>query len=513
MRLPTVTLRTGLGLTIVLMGLFTIALVSLSEEIYRDHAIENQQAALADLVELKTDDLLQALGSNAGRLGLEIQHDQHFREAFKSKDRDALQELLDNRFHQYFVTAGILKLDQLNTYDQDFNLVTGSTAGQQVPAAGSDCTDMAAAVQSRSGPERLKPVTRLCKSGDRPYLTVLVPIGLSPDGYVQVVTDPFHDLRRLEDELGMPLRLSETGGKINYLSENWGSETAESTALVVDYSLDSVTGQQVLSAALLVDMQDFFASLDHTRNMILLIVGMATVFALLLTRLLAEKIIIKPLQSLCTQLRFREHGRRSHEATTNEHVISEFAELRELYEVLEEVSLTDPLTGLANRSHFEKQLELLLANSDSDEQHAVCFLDLDRFKIVNDSCGHTAGDKLLQQISGLFRETVRSIDLVARIGGDEFAILLKDCSSAQAWRIADTFREVVDNYQFLREDQPFNIGVSIGIVPFTPGESHMSDILCAADTACYVAKENGRNRVHYYRPDSRYHYDSKNLEK
>ena len=503
MRLPTVTLRTGLGLTIVLMGLFTIALVFLSEEIYRNHAIENQRAALVDLVELKTDDLLQVLGSNAGRLGLELQHDQSFRAAFKSRDRNALEELLDNRFYQYFVTAGILKLNQLKVYDRDFNLVTGSTVGQPVPAAGSECTSITAAAQSRSGPERLKPVTRLCKSGDQPYLTVLVPIGLRPDGYLQVVTNPFHDLRRLEDELGMPLRLSGTGGETNYLSENWSDETAESTALVVDYPLQSATGEQILSASLLVDMRDFFANLDHTRNMILLIVGMATVITLLLTRLLAEKIVIQPLQSLCAQLRFRDHGRRTHDTTVNQNIISEFAELRELYEVLEEVSLTDPLTGIANRAHFEKRLELLLANSDPEEQHAVCFLDLDRFKIVNDSCGHAAGDKLLRQISELFSETVRSIDLVARIGGDEFAILLEDCPPAQARRIADTFREVVDNYQFLWENQPFNIGVSIGIVPFTPGESHMSDILSAADTACYVAKENGRNRVHYYRPDDR----------
>ncbi len=191
MRFPTVTLRTGLGLTIVMMGLFTIALVFLSEEIYRNHAIENQRAALVDLVELKTDDLLQVLGSNAGRLGLELQHDQNFRAAFKSRDRNALEELLDNRFHQYFVTAGILKLNQLKVYDRDFNLVTGSTVGQLVPAAGSECTSITAATQSRSGAERLKPVTRLCKSGDQPYLTVLVPIGLRPDGYLQVVTNPF----------------------------------------------------------------------------------------------------------------------------------------------------------------------------------------------------------------------------------------------------------------------------------------------------------------------------------
>ncbi len=502
--IKTVPLRTGLGLTILLMGLFSIALVFLSAEIYRHHAIENQRAALVDLVELKADDLLQNLKDNAGRLGLEIQHDKPFRSAYKNNDQDSLQSLLDNRFHQYFVTAGILKLEKLRVYDKHFDLVTESTAGTTDFPAGSACTGMSG--RTRTGPARLKPFARLCTAHENPFLSVIVPIGLRPDGYVQVITDPLHDLKHMEADLGMPLKLSLANGKTSYISESWDSSQADETAMIVDYSLQSIDSLNILSTSLLVDMKDFFKNLNKTRNMIMLVVGLATLLTVLLARLLAEKLVIRPLQSLCSQLRRRDRHSANPEAAaiTGNQVISEFAELKELYDVLEDMSLTDPLTGLANRTHFKRSLSAMLAPTENrNEQHAVCYLDLDRFKIVNDNCGHAAGDHLLIQIARLFSDTIRSGDMVARIGGDEFAVLLENCPPAQARRIADTFRAAVDDYQFFWEDQPFNIGVSIGVVPFTPGNNRLSDILSAADTACYIAKESGRNRVHYYLPDDK----------
>ena len=504
--IKTVPLRTGLGLTILLMGVVAIALVFLSAEIYRHHAIENQRAALVDLVELKANDLLQTLQDNAGRLGLEIQHDKHFRSAYKSNDRESLQSLLDNRFHQYFVTAGILKLEKLRVYDKRFKLVTESTTGSTYFPAGSACTNPDMFGQGRTGPARLKPVTRLCTVQDNPFLSVIVPIGLRPDGYIQVITDPLHDLKHMETGLGMPLKLSLANGKTSYLSKNWDSNQADETAMIVDYSLQSKDSLDILSTSLLVDMKGFFKNLDEARNTVMLVVGLATIITLLLARLLAEKLVIQPLQSLCSQLRRRNRDSANPEAAAiaSHQVISEFAELKELYDVLEDMSLTDPLTGLANRTHFKKSLgTLLVPAKNKNEQHAVCYLDLDRFKIVNDNCGHAAGDHLLVQVAQLLSDTIRSGDLVARIGGDEFAVLLENCPPAQARRIADTFRAAVDDYQFFWEDQPFNIGVSIGVVPFTPGSNRLSDILSAADSACYIAKESGRNQVHYYLPDDK----------
>jgi len=500
-----VPLRTGLGLTILLMGLFAIALVFLSAEIYRHHAIVNQRAALVDLIELKTHDLLEILKRNAGRLGLELQHDKHFRSAYRNHDTDALQPLLDDRFHQYFVTASILKLEKLRVYDKHFDLVTESTAPTTDFPDGSGCASPELTGSSRTGTARLKPAAHLCTANGKPFLSVVVPVGLRPDGYIQVITDPLHDLKDMGTDLGMPLKLSLANGQTSYQSENWDNNPIDNTTMVVEDSLRSIDGQDILNISLLVDMGDFFTNLNKTRNTIMLVVGLATLFTVLLARWLAETLVIRPLQSLCSQLRRRNTESNCSMITSDDnHVISEFAELKELYDVLEDISLTDPMTGLANRTQFERSLgALLIRSDDNDSQHAVCFLDLDRFKIVNDSCGHAAGDDLLMQVARIFSDTVRSGDLVARIGGDEFAVLLENCPPVQARRIADTFRAAIDNYQFFWEEQPFNIGVSIGVVPFTPGNNRLSDILGAADTACYLAKESGRNRVHYYLPDDR----------
>ena len=159
----------------------------------------------------------------------------------------------------------------------------------------------------------------------------------------------------------------------------------------------------------------------------------------------------------------------------------------------------DALTGLVNRREFENRLEqaLTLARSQN-QQHALCYLDLDQFKIVNDTCGHIVGDELLRQVTALFQTQVRTSDTLARLGGDEFGILLSHCSLQPALRIANKLREGVQAFRFVCQDKIFNIGVSIGLVEIHPDSESVTSILSAADAACYAAKNNGRNRVHIY---------------
>ena len=159
----------------------------------------------------------------------------------------------------------------------------------------------------------------------------------------------------------------------------------------------------------------------------------------------------------------------------------------------------DMLTGLYNRRKFEEHLEDVLINVvEEDRRHCLCYLDLDQFKIVNDTCGHIAGDELLQQLSGLFSKTLRSGDIIARLGGDEFGILLENCTIKKAAAIADNLRQQINAFRFVWEDKIFEIGVSIGVVAITPDNALMSQIMSSADLACYAAKDRGRNRVHVY---------------
>ena len=157
----------------------------------------------------------------------------------------------------------------------------------------------------------------------------------------------------------------------------------------------------------------------------------------------------------------------------------------------------DALTGLVNRAEFEARLHRLLDSAREDStEHALLFIDLDQFKLVNDACGHSVGDQLLQRVSKLLTEAVRARDTLARMGGDEFAVILERCTAEQAQRVAQQICDRMDDFRFLHDDRRFRIGASIGLVPVDQRWSTTAAIIQAADTSCYAAKEAGRNRVH-----------------
>jgi diguanylate cyclase (GGDEF)-like protein len=156
----------------------------------------------------------------------------------------------------------------------------------------------------------------------------------------------------------------------------------------------------------------------------------------------------------------------------------------------------DALTGLVNRGEFERRLRQLLATAPAgDAQHCALFIDLDQFKIVNDSCGHAAGDRLLQQIAGMLQASVRGSDTVARMGGDEFAILLLNCPQAAAMALAQKICDRLEGFRFATDGKRFQVGASIGLAPVGGALGNSAAVMQAADESCYAAKEAGRNRV------------------
>ncbi|MGB0561430.1 MAG: PAS domain S-box protein [Spirulinaceae cyanobacterium] len=162
----------------------------------------------------------------------------------------------------------------------------------------------------------------------------------------------------------------------------------------------------------------------------------------------------------------------------------------------------DSLTGLMNRHYFEEQLTQLLVQAQREhQQHVLCYLDLDQFKVVNDTCGHIAGDELLRQISAVIKLKIRNSDVLARLGGDEFGILLYGCPLDKAVKVAETIRQAVYDYRFTWQGKTFGVGVSMGLVLLDHESSSLTSLLSAADTACYAAKDKGRNRIMVYQPD------------
>ncbi len=180
----------------------------------------------------------------------------------------------------------------------------------------------------------------------------------------------------------------------------------------------------------------------------------------------------------------------------------DITEARVLSEKLSYQATHDKLTGLVNRWEFERRLARTLATSSENKSaHVLCYVDLDQFKIINDTYGHAAGDQMLRQLSNVLQGSIRNRDTLARLGGDEFGILFEHCVLSNGWRAAGALLQEIQTFRFPWEDREFRIGASIGLVEINENSPSADQILSDADTACYAAKEQGRNRIHVYMAD------------
>ena len=162
----------------------------------------------------------------------------------------------------------------------------------------------------------------------------------------------------------------------------------------------------------------------------------------------------------------------------------------------------DSLTGLINRDEFERRLvEAINVARNNHEEHVLCYMDLDQFKVVNDTCGHIAGDELLKQLTVLLHRKIRKSDTLGRLGGDEFGILFLDCKLDKARQIIRILCNTINEFRFVWGDKSFEVGVSVGVVAINSQSGGLTEVLSAADSACFVAKDLGRNRIHIYQPD------------
>lgn len=182
-------------------------------------------------------------------------------------------------------------------------------------------------------------------------------------------------------------------------------------------------------------------------------------------------------------------------------VFHDISQIRAMAQQLLWQASHDALTGLVNRREFERRLKTLIETArGKGREHALMFMDLDNFKAVNDTCGHTAGDELLRQLTAVMLSCMRATDTLARLGGDEFGALLESCPPDQGLRIAHAMRETVREFRFVWENKTFSVGVSIGLVPIDAGGGELDRLLALADACCYEAKNKGRDRVQVYRP-------------
>ena len=206
---------------------------------------------------------------------------------------------------------------------------------------------------------------------------------------------------------------------------------------------------------------------------------------------------LRPVEETLAPLRDRD-GRR----IGNVWVLRDATQSRALTNQLLHQASHDPLTGLPNRRAFENELaDKLRAAQNRNLSHALLYLDLDHFKLVNDSCGHAAGDRLLRELTSELRSGLRTTDMLARLGGDEFAVILESCPVSRAQVLAEDLIATVGRYRFDYNGREFRLGLSIGVATLDRRVNDLGQALAQADAACYAAKRQGRNRVCLYQPD------------
>lgn len=519
MRFPRPSLRT---LTISLLVTLSVALVLLSGEIYRRLAYDNQRNALETFVRHRTIELLQNLEEQTRDMGLAIQTETAFRDAFRRRDMNILSFELDNQFHQAQVTSGLVKLVQLYVYDMDLSLVTRATPEPEIMNDHEIlCENLPQRARGRTGTARLQTLAELCITAGRPYYAMMVPIGgLKPMGYIQIVTDPSQSLRAVADALKMPVRVSLAGGREMHASEDWGDRDATPNKLIAGYTLKTSSGQDMLTISAMSDISTFNRDLARARNLAAGVSAAVTFLTALLALFLLQKTTLEPITSLTRQLRIIRQDRKrlgEHVEVQGDAKVRELAsvfndmggELNKLYHTLEQMAYTDSLTGLPNRARFRDLLrQAIEAKSTLQQRFGLILLDLDGFKEINDTLGHQIGDVLLQQVTGRLKNTLQSLNTIcllgrqdgrpdtlaahgpqiARLGGDEFGILLPALTNDQeAMTVA---REISETLQipFVVEGNSVAIGGSMGIAIFPDHGNDGETLLRRADIALYFAK-------------------------
>lgn len=512
-------MRFTLGATIVLMGVLGLALALTTGEIYRQQAFENQRLALEELVHISVGEQLRDLEEQASDLGLALQSEPGFRRALASGQRDVLARQLLNQFHQYFVTANIVRLEKLAVYDTDYRLLGAAKSSGVDNSHSPDCPALISRAQSRAGAERVKSLATLCLHNNQALYTVLVPAGgLSPSGYIEVVTNPTSILARIETRLGFPVRIQDIRDRRIFVSASWPPPNAMQNALVAEHVLAAITGEPVLKVAVMRDVEPLQQGLARTRWLVMVLAVSTTVLGVIFALYILEKTALQPLNNLARQLRrvgsnkdhLREQVKTGGIAEIRE-LGEDFnlmaRELEQLYGSLEHLAFTDPLTNLPNRARFRDSLEESVRQHTLAHQPFALFLtDLDRFKVVNDSLGHQIGDLLLQEVSARLRSVLRESDtvarldneaiaglegkMIARLGGDEFAAILPhvsniDDASAAARKLLLSMQE-----PFLIRSHAISIGMSIGIALYPQHGEDIDTLMQRADAAMYFAKNN-----------------------
>jgi diguanylate cyclase len=524
-------IRLIITLTIIFMGLQGLVLALLSGDFHREHTLNNHRATIQKLVKIRSDILLGDLSEKSVQLGLSQQHEQLFKNYLQDKNIAGLQDILNEHFHRYFVTAGILKLEKIAILQKDFSFLAESTEGETLlPAQHVPCADLLQQASKRTGPDRLKAKAGLCAENSRAYHVAIAPVGgLVLKGYMVVITDPVINLANLQSNLGMPFKIDYVNGENAYISNEWYEIIQHGEYLSSVFSLNSSQGSPVLRIEAIENIAPLYEDMPHTRVLVMIVASLLTFFAVIISIVVIHKTTLNPLRKLTEKLASIRNdqarlGERLDVKGTAEiqDLANSFndmtAELDRLYNKMEQIAYTDQLTNLANRHLFNSRLSSILASLKlTGKSFALFMMDLNKFKLINDTLGHKAGDKVLQEVATRLTTVLRACDsllrvenqaidnsgdeTIARLGGDEFSVILLGIDNNHAASIvADKLINKMKE-PFIIDDHRLDVGISIGIALFPRDADNEETLLHNADMAMYDAKNSNKQYV-FYNPDA-----------
>ncbi len=389
----------------------------------------------------------------------------------------------------------LLRLDPLTSIGNPLQQVFRDSG---VDLSDQHATDLAR-VRGSGGEGQTRIIERRSHSGKHTVLEMTTFEGLSgSDGSMTALLRDVTERRRFEDQLFKEKELAQV--TLESLGEGVITTDAYGNITYLNPVAQEITGYSLPSAVRL-PLDDVLSLVcDDTGDAIRLVTSEAGSSAL--ERHDSVKLARRDGSVTHVKLTSAPMRDREYERVGTVVVFEDVSEARELERLLTYQASHDQVTGLINRREFERRLRELIIQARTDRSHHVlCYIDLDQFKLVNDTCGHNAGDELLRQLSGILTEKLRSSDVLARLGGDEFGIVFNSCTTERGIALAENMREAIEDFRFKWGDGIFSVGASIGVIGISSHAMNSAEIMSMADAACYVAKDAGRNRVHLHQPD------------
>jgi GGDEF domain-containing protein len=475
-----------ISLTVIAVGALGLILVYYTSIYYRNIAYEHYQRTIQILAAIEIEEIVDDLKSDAADLAQTIEQQPGLLQHLADKNRQALTQLLDNQFYQYFVTANIIDLSKLYVFDADFEFIAASNEGINTGASTRlICPAFSQQASLRTGADRLQLVSGTCDHDERPQFVLISSLGgLKPIGYIQIVADLTSSLQHLESALGMPVRVQLQNGEISYQSKDWAEIPGDKNHLPVVYNLGTYSNENSVKIYLLADMTQFNQRVISHRNWVMALATMAVAATVILILYILQSSTITPLSRIHKILsRLSQYG------------ITQEKETRVLFSQL----LENIITLQQNRK----------------QRFAVMILDLVNFEAVNQRLGHDAGTQLLGHVGDRLSATLRGSDTVswtgtdtpghkllpvdtkteyratlARLGGDEFGMLLPTVETGQqAIAVAGRIIDSLDS-EYTVNDQQVTLRCRLGISLYPDHGQEAEELIRNADKAMFEARQS-----------------------